>query len=230
VWEENRGIHTFTVSAVYAGLRAAEKFAAFFGEQERATHYSTAAEEVKAALDQHLYSREHKRLLKTIVPRADGSFEPDLTIDASIYAPFYFGVFEPWDERVVNTMNSVKEQLWVKTGVGGMARYEGDGYYRAADAGPDVPGNPWFICTLWLAQWYIARAQDLEGLSEAIPLFEWVASRALTSGVLAEQVHPFTDQPLSVSPLTWSHAAFVSAVLEYVRRSEKILKGTAMLR
>ncbi len=230
VWEENRGIHTFTASAVYAGLRAAEKFAVFFGEEERAAHYSRGAEEVKNALDRHLYSREHRRFLKTITPRPDGSFEADLTVDASIYAPFYFGVFEPWDERVVNTMNAVKEQLWVKTRVGGMARYEGDGYYRAADAGPDVPGNPWFICTLWLAQWYIARAQDLEGLSQAVPLFEWVASRALPSGVLAEQVHPLTDQPLSVSPLTWSHAAFVSAVLEYVRRSEKILKGTAMLR
>ena len=46
----------------------------------------------------------------------------------------------------------------------------------------------------------------------------WVAKHALPSGVLAEQVHPFTDAPLSVSPLTWSHAAFVAAFLEYVER------------
>ena len=36
--------------------------------------------------------------------------------------------------------------------------------------------------------------------------------------VLAEQVHPYTGGPLSVSPLTWSHATLVSVVGNYVRR------------
>jgi GH15 family glucan-1,4-alpha-glucosidase len=218
LWEEKWGIHTFTVSTVYAGIRAAEKFASFFKDTRRIKIYQKAAEEVKAAMDQYLYSEEHGRFLKTIVPRKDGSFDLDPTIDASIYAPFYFGVFEPGDEKVVNTMNAVKGRLWVRTDVGGIARYEGDSYHRVSDHIQDVPGNPWFICTLWLAQWYIAKAQNFEELQEALPILEWVASRALPSGVLAEQVHPFTDQPLSVSPLTWSHATFVTAILEYVNK------------
>jgi GH15 family glucan-1,4-alpha-glucosidase len=218
LWEEKWGIHTFTVSTVYAGIRAAEKFASFFKDARRIKIYRKAAEEVKAAMDQHLYSEEHGRFLKTIVPRKDGSFDLDPTIDASIYAPFYFGVFEPDDEKVVRTMNAVKERLWVKTDVGGMARYEGDNYHKVSDHLQDVPGNPWIICTLWLAQWAIAKAHNFEELQEAIPILEWVASRALPSGVLAEQVHPFTDQPLSVSPLTWSHATFVATILEYVNK------------
>ncbi len=222
LWEEKWGIHTFTVSAVYAGLKAAINFADFFGDSRRSRIYRRAAEELKVAADKYLYSKEHKRFLKTIMPQKDGSFEVDLTIDASVYAPFYFGMFEPDDERVVNTMNAVKERLWVKTEVGGMARYEGDGYHRVSDDIETVPGNPWFICTLWLAQWYIAKAKNKEELKEAIPILEWVASRALPSGVLAEQVHPFTNQPLSVSPLTWSHAAFVTTVLEYVNKQGKI--------
>jgi len=48
------------------------------------------------------------------------------------------------------------------------------------------------------------------------------ASRALPSGIMSEQVHPYTGEPLSVSPLTWSHAAFVSAVQHYARRSRLI--------
>jgi len=118
-------------------------------------------------------------------------------------------------------MNAIKNRLWVKTGVGGLARYEGDKYHSAADDISNVPGNPWFICTLWLAQWYIAKAKNMNELKEAIPILQWAASRALPSGVLAEQVHPFTNQPLSVSPLTWSHAAFVAAVLEYLNGSIK---------
>jgi GH15 family glucan-1,4-alpha-glucosidase len=222
LWEEKWGIHTFTVSTVYAGIRAAEKFASFFRDTRRIKIYQKAAGEVKAAMDQYLYSEEHRRFLKTIVPRKDGSFDLDPTIDASIYAPFYFGVFEPDDEKVVNTMKAIKERLWVKTDVGGIARYEGDSYHQVSDHIQDIPGNPWFICTLWLAQWYIAKAQNFEDLQEAIPILEWVASRALPSGVLAEQVHPFTDQPLSVSPLTWSHAAFVTTVHEYMNKAGEI--------
>ncbi len=222
LWEEKRGIHTFTVSAVYAGLKAAEKFTHFFGDTNRAQFYRNAAEEVKKAMDKYLYSREMKRFLKSILLHPDSSFESDLTIDASIYAPFYFGVFESKDERVVNTMKAIKEQLWVKTEVGGVARYEGDRYHRVTENIKEVPGNPWFICTLWLAQWYIAKAENLKELEEALPILEWVTSRALPSGVLAEQVHPFTNQPLSVSPLTWSHAAFVTTVLEYLHKLEEL--------
>jgi GH15 family glucan-1,4-alpha-glucosidase len=221
LWEEKWGIHTFTVSAVYAGIKAAEGFASFFKDTRRIKIYKKAAEEVKAAMDKYLYRDIHGRFLKTIVPRKDGSFDLDLTIDASIYAPFYFGVFNPDDEKVVNTMNAIKERLWVKTEVGGIARYEGDRYHQVTENMKEVPGNPWFICTLWLAQWYIAKAKDMKELQEAIPILEWVASRALSSGVLAEQVHPYTNQPLSVSPLTWSHAAFVTTVLEYLNKLEE---------
>ncbi len=218
LWEEKWGIHTFTVSAVYAGLRAAEKFASFFKDTRRIKIYQKAAKEVKIAADQYLYSEEHGRFLRTIVPKKDGSFDLDPTIDASIYAPFYFGLYEPRDEKVVSTMNAIKNRLWVRTDAGGIARYEGDGYHKVTDDIQEVPGNPWVICTLWLAQWYIAKAETPDELQEAIPILEWVVSKALPSGVLAEQVHPFTNQPLSVSPLTWSHATFVTTILEYMNK------------
>lgn len=222
LWEEKWGIHTFTVSAVYGGLKAAERFAEFFNDRKRMMIYKRAAEEIKKAMEEYLYSKDEKRFLKSLIPDKDGTLKKDLTIDASIYAPFYFGVFEPDDEKVINTMKAIKDRLWIKTNVGGVARYEGDSYHKVTDDTENVPGNPWFICTLWLAQWYIAKAKNKDELREAIPMLEWVASRALPSGVLAEQVHPFTNQPLSVSPLTWSHAAFVTAVLEYLYKLEKV--------
>ncbi|MBI4687950.1 MAG: glycoside hydrolase family 15 protein [Nitrospirae bacterium] len=222
LWEEKWGIHTFTVSAVYAGLKAAENFTNFFGDRKREKIYKRAADEIKAGMNKYLYSNKHKRFLKAIIPKTNGPFEIDHTIDASIYAPFYFGVFEPDDERVANTMYAIKNRLWVKTDVGGIARYEGDKYHSVTDDINNVPGNPWFICTLWLAQWYIAKAKNMKELEEAIPILQWAASRVLPSGVLAEQVHPFTNQPLSVSPLTWSHAAFVATALEYMNKLEKI--------
>ena len=116
-------------------------------------------------------------------------------------------------------MQAVYDQLWVKTSVGGLARYERDAYHQIEhDDLQNVPGNPWFICTLWWAQYLIARARSPEELKEPLQVLEWVADHALPSGVLAEQVNPHTGEPLSVSPLTWSHAAFVSAVLEYLEK------------
>jgi hypothetical protein len=50
----------------------------------------------------------------------------------------------------------------------------------------------------------------------------------LPSGVLAEQLNPITGEPLSVSPLTWSHATYIATVHRLMRRmSEKltILEG-----
>jgi GH15 family glucan-1,4-alpha-glucosidase len=115
-------------------------------------------------------------------------------------------------------MEAVREGLRVKTEVGGLARYENDPYHQVSKDIERVPGNPWFVCTLWLAQWHIALAKSRKDLEPALDILRWAASRALPSGVFAEQVHPFTNAPLSVSPLTWSHAAFVTAFLEYADR------------
>ena len=100
-------------------------------------------------------------------------------------------------------------------GGGGVARYEDDYYHQVTDDVENVPGNPWFICTLWMADYAIERALTADDLAAVMPRLQWVADRALPSGVLAEQVHPHTNAPLSVSPLTWSHATFVATVDRY---------------
>jgi GH15 family glucan-1,4-alpha-glucosidase len=97
--------------------------------------------------------------------------------------------------------------------VGGLARYEHDWYQRVSQDIARVPGNPWIICTLWLAEWEIARVTSEADLLRALELLHWVVAHARPSGLLPEQVHPYTGAPLSVCPLTWSHAAFVLAVL-----------------
>ena len=120
-------------------------------------------------------------------------------------------------------MDQIYEKLWCKTQVGGLARYENDGYHRVST---EVAGNPWFVTTLWLAQYYIALAKQKEDLGNALQILQWVADHALPSGVLAEQIHPYTNEPLSVSPLTWSHATFVTTVQQYLNKLINIDKCT----
>jgi len=215
LWEDRRGIHTFTCASVIGGLRAAANFANLFGETTRAEFYQKTADEFVAAMREHLYSEQLGRFLRALEFRSDEHYETDTTIDASLFGAFYFGAFSPDDEMIVKTMRAIEEKLWVATEIGGVARFENDGYMRVSEI---LAGNGWFICTLWLADYRIAVAKSKEDLRGALEILEWTVKNALPSGVLAEQVHPLTGEPISVSPLTWSHSTFVATVMSYLRK------------
>lgn len=221
LWEERQGILTFTTSAVYGGLMAAANFTEAFGEADIAREYREGASMIRNGMDTHLYLEKEKRFARMINFRKDGTKDVDAAVDASLYGIFAFGAYSPDDEKVKNTMRQIYEKLWCQTKVGGLARYENDAYHRVAN---EVPGNPWFITTLWLAQYYIAAAKNKNELNKALDIMRWVVERALPSGVLAEQVNPRTNEPLSVSPLTWSHAAYITVVQEYLNKILEIEK------
>lgn len=221
LWEDRRGIHAFTCAAVVAGLRAAANFAELFAEKERADRYRDAQQAIVGGMSKHLFSSEKGRFLRSLESRENDGFEPDSTVDASLFAIFYFGCFPADDERVAATMQAVEEKL---SAGGGIARFENDGYMRVSDV---FTGNPWFICTLWLAEYYIAAAKNRGDLYRAEEILEQIAGQSLASGVLAEQMNPLNGEHLSVSPLTWSHSTFVSAVLELMEK-QKLLGASSI--
>ncbi len=225
LWEERRGIHAFTTAAVVAGLTAARNFAVAFGQHEYAKRYAVAAQEMREAALTHLWDEERGRFVRTVAVLPDGLIVKDATVDISLAGIFLFGLLPADDPRVVKTMRAIEERLTVRTPIGGIARYENDHYFQVSQDIKTVPGNPWFISTLWLAEWYVAIARSVDDLERPRALLDWCRSKALASGVLAEQVHPYTGEPLSVSPLTWSHAAFVSAVQHFSRASARIRGG-----
>ncbi len=221
LWEERRGIFTFTTAAVIAGLSAADKLGHVFADKTFCKKCTAGHDAVREAMITYLYNNE-KGYFRRSVTLDHGEPHYDEAMDSSAYALSAFDVFAADDERLVSTMQNMKEWLWVKTDVGGLARYYQDRYYRVSDDFDKVPGNPWFICTLWYAKWLIKRAERKEELKEALALIDWVADHALSTGVLAEQVHPFTGEPLSVSPLTWSHAEFVDTITDYVKKLKRL--------
>ncbi len=226
LWEERFGVHMFTVSAVIAGLRAAAKFAGVFQDAGRVKAYESVANEMAAGLSACLFDEQQQRYARSGYRRPDG-YELDRVIDVSLLGLVTLETFPPGDPRVAATVEAVRQQLGLQTPIGGVARYTDDNYQREEDVPRDVPGNPWFIATLWVADTIIAGAQTLEQLHDAVPYLQWCVRNALPSGVLAEQVHPLTGAPLSVSPLTWSHSAFVWTVLAYVDKYQSFCGGTA---
>ncbi|MBN1642782.1 MAG: glycoside hydrolase family 15 protein [Anaerolineae bacterium] len=224
LWEERRGVHAWTVGATWAGLEAAARFADAFGEHALAQTYRVAAGQIRAGAEEYLWQPDLNRFARTIRRNGEG-WDVDATIDASLVGLWAFeptpgeaGMFAVDDPRIVATMQAVRDRLSVRTPVGGLARYEDDYYHQISQDVEAIPGNPWFICTLWLAEWLVETAAQAEDLDQARDLLEWASRHALPSGVMAEQVHPHSGEPLSVSPLTWSHATLVSVAHAYAER------------
>lgn len=215
LWEERRGVHAYTVATVVAGLLAGERLARALGDDPSADRWRSAAEETREAAATRLFDASRGVFHRMLWP--DGS--PDLTVDAATLSFGLFGVFDPNDEKVAATANTVQKALSVAGKTGGVARYQGDYYFRRTD---DYPGNPWVICTHWLAQTRALQAKTVEELRPALEAIEWAMGLAESTGVLAEQFHPDTGEPLSVSPLTWSHAETLRTAQIYARRLREL--------
>ena len=222
LWEERHGIHSYTVAAVYAGLTSAAHFATEFGETDLATTYTQAAQEIQAAARQYLWHEESGRFLRMINVLPDGTIQPDMNIDSSITGLYQFGMFDPRGDEITRTMAAIEARLTIKSKSAASRATRTTTTIRSARTSPTCRATPGSSAPAGWREYHIARAQTLDELHEALPWLEWVRTHALPSGVLAEQIDPYTDAPLSVSPLTWSHAEFVSAVRWYAGKYRRL--------
>lgn len=220
LWEEKLGVSTFTCAAVYGALIAASNFASLLGKKESELIYKDAAEKIRGSIMKNLYDEEEGIFYKMINTTSNGKIMVDKTIDfSSVYGVFKFEVLDLKDERLHKAMHDAIEKLSVKTEVGGIARYQGDMYYSITS---EVPGNPWFITTLWMVQYYIACAKEEKDFDIVRKWFGWVVKNAQQSGILSEQLNPFSGEQVSAAPLTWSHSEFVVTVIQYLEKLEEL--------
>ncbi len=223
-WEEQRGIFTYTAACTYGGLMAAANLAHATANYDDQFVFTKKAQLLRKAILKYLYCEESQRFLKKIIISEDTIVQKDNTVDASLSFIWMMNVLPPDDPRVVNTMQAIKKHLWVPTEIGGIARYENDYYQREFDSNShmEITGNPWIITTLWYADWLIETAQKKEDLLEVDKLLHWVIARANATGILPEQCDPLSGKPLSVAPLTWSHAEFVLAITRYRKKMKDL--------
>ncbi len=215
LWEEKHYISTFTVASVYAGLEAAAEIAEKIGEDGEA--YRARAKEIKEKGLENLRSEETKRYVRGI----ENGEKLD-EVSAPIFFLEKFGLIDEKDEYFENTMKAIRYDLSPDTEIGGIARYKKDYYHNVTDDFEKVPGNPWIICTLWVAQHLIDTAETQQELEDAKEYMHWTCDNSLETGILPEQVDPFTGEGKSVAPLTWSHTTFIETVLKYRDRKQEI--------
>ena len=210
LWEERPGIWTFTVATVWAGLGAAGRLAERFGDSQASARFKKACTELERAVRTHLFDPETRTFFRGLHLTKSGSLHPDRVPDSSLSALFWIGLLSPQDPFMAPAMEHLFDDLAQGSG-GGIIRYRNDSYYRED---PSSPGNPWVISTLWKVRWLIRTIPDPLHSDRVRTLLDWVVARAKKNGMLAEQYHPQTLDPLSASPLTWSHAEWVLTMVE----------------
>ncbi|HWT56159.1 MAG TPA: glycoside hydrolase family 15 protein [Candidatus Microsaccharimonas sp.] len=207
LWEEKFLTTTYTVATVYQALLTAADFADTFEYPDDAVRWRAAAQEISENIHP-LFNSERRAFRKGYLLQEDGTLTFDDTLDVSgMYGMLMFGERNFAEEHTESTVKVIEETLLDKSPSGGLPRYEHDVYFSSH---PETLGNPWFVTTLWLAQYYM-RA---DRLADAKRLTDWTIQRAMPSGVLSEQVDPETSQPLSVAPLVWSHAELINTLLD----------------
>lgn len=202
LWEERRGVSFFAVSSLIAAFMEAAELFGTLGDEVLALRCQLAAERMREAA-----------LTKMV--GSDGCFVRQLTeeghqdkiVDAALVGGLVLGSFDLERPEVRATLDKVKRVLHNSSPSGGCPRYEGDYYHRMSE---HYPGSPWFICSLWIAQLHLLLGDDPK-LAEEILV--WACDKAFSTGVMSESLHPETSEPLSVGPLTWSHAEFVRTAL-----------------
>ena len=203
LWEERFATFTYTVYVTLAALEAAAAIADKLNKHEDHDRWAAAAERIKRGLPKLV--NDNGVFRKSLLLKADLDLEYDGTIDASsFYGAFIYGRAEA--NNLSKTIGRVEQVLESSSSIGGIPRYENDSYFKKK---PDSLGNPWIITTLWLAQYYISVGDK----PKAMELIDWAASRASSSGMLAEQADPDSGMAVGVCPLVWSHSTFAETIL-----------------
>ena len=99
-----------------------------------------------------------------------------MTLDSSLFGLVMLDALPVDDPQLGATLQQVADRLWVQTDIGGLARYQNDSYQQVERQDTSrVPGNPWFVCTMWLARYRLRLAQTQEDLAAGLKLLEWAA-------------------------------------------------------
>lgn len=215
LWEEKFLTSTFSTAVTYQALWTARNLAEEFDYPDDMAAWHDAAETIgnNCAV---FFSEEKGYLRKGFLLKDNGSLSFDDVLDISnLYGAWKFGLFETNREPVQKTADKIEELLKDKSPSGGVPRYQHDHYFESK---PAYLGNPWFVATLWLAQYYtsVNRADD------AKHMLDWTLKLALPSGILSEQVDPTNSNPVSVTPLVWSHAELIQTLLDlHTKKTEE---------
>lgn len=218
LWEEKFLTTTYTTALVYAALCAAAKMAEQLKHHKDAVRWQMVADDMQVAAHQLLFNPEKNYFYKGFTNHGHNGLRYDDTVDlSSFYGAFMFGLFDVKSQEMKHAHATLDELFHLSHhAVSPVPRYEND-QYNTVD--PSGLGNPWFITTFWMAQYALLEEGDTHQAQAAV---DWALELMMPTGVLSEQINPYSYKFISVAPLAWSQAEFLNTVLDLTeKKTEK---------
>lgn len=215
LWEERFMTTTYTTAVTYAALLAAADLADLRKDSDNAVKWRAAADDIYTSAQKLLFNAKRGAFYRGLIAAKDGTITYDETVDlSSIFGSFMYGLFPVQSEQTQSAIRTAVKLFAPHDKNPGLPRYEDDSYRRIRST---VTGNTWFITSLWLAQYYLETGKE----EKAYEILDWVRNAAWKTGVLTEQIDPITGEEVSIAPLTWSQAEYVSTLLDTITDTRK---------
>jgi len=217
VWEEENGLHYFTLRVAAAALTQGAEWLAVQGDGDTARQYRRDAEAILQHLDRYWLPAQGHYRSRVLEGGARSAKELDTTVIlAAVYAdgsgPRH-SVHDPRQHATLAKLEahfsdeySINHQRAAGLGVA-LGRYPDDRYFS---------GNPWYLTTLGAAEFCfrgsIGAPEALSLRAKGDALLETVRAYTPASGDMSEQFDRATGAQRSAKQLAWSYAAFITCI------------------
>jgi glucoamylase len=219
IWEEDSGLHYYTLCVSAAALREGADWLEGLGETGLARSYRSEAAVIHRALDGYWLPGERHYRSRVLASGKSSTKELDIAVIlAAIHALGDGSIHTVRDPRMQSTLERL-EALFNSTypinqnrpaGCGpALGRYAGDGYFS---------GGAYYFSTLGAAEFcFLAAAahgdQAAAWMSRGDAYLETVRRYTPENGELSEQFDQRTGAQTSARHLAWSYAAFISCLV-----------------
>lgn len=171
LWEEAYGAHFFTLVVQRRALIEGAALAKVFGDSGAAQFYALQAAQIALVLEK--FWNTNTNYIITAVNVQSGPRKPSLldssVLLAALYGDVGDGFYAPYDDRVLATLQVLKDtfqkEYSINQNAGGVAlgRYPEDTYDGVNTSGI---GNPWFISTQASAEVYYRTTMHLSQVKQ----------------------------------------------------------------
>ncbi|WP_408096198.1 glycoside hydrolase family 15 protein [Peredibacter sp. HCB2-198] len=218
LWEEEMGMHFYTLLAQHVALQEGAKLADELGDGGAATFYRGESAKIAQYLKSE-FTDSRIGILTTLRKVNGGLGYKNSNIDvapllALLHNSPYQKLFSlnsapvrKYIEVLTNTFAELYSinKAFPSMGVG-IGRYPEDRYDGYATTGV---GNPWFLSTLALGEYYCMVGEK----SKTMKQFERALFHSDRKGGMSEQFNHMTGHMQGARELTWSHNAFMTAMM-----------------
>jgi glucoamylase len=223
LWEEMKGQHFYTRSVQAQALELGAQVAKKLGDAGASEYYMLQKSNIEKSLANHWWPE--KKIVRSTINQVEGLSQKKSLLDASVILAVIHTNKMIGDEKIQSTFFALEHAfkqkfalnhkdsyyLGVKVGLA-IGRYPEDTYFG---------GHPWYLLTSGFAEYCYKVAATFQGKNRA-QARGWFAkgdeylARVISSvgpdESQAEQFHQVDSTPVSAVHLTWSYAAYLTAV------------------